>query len=106
MRKTCGSSKTMDVGGKNARPQKNPQQPETVTWDLLPLEVRQHVLEARDREDEKDREKDRRERWKPIHEELSCLPRCSQHGTVRPCYFCWVDLEANLIDSFIFFDIF
>ena len=70
-------------------------------WDLLPPEVRRHVLEARDRENEKDR----RERWKPIHEELSRLPRCSQHGTVRPSYFCycWVDLEANLIDSFIFF---
>ena len=75
-------------------------------WDLLPPEVRRHVLEARDREEEKDREKDRRERWKPIHEELSRLPRCSQHGTVRPCYFCWVEIEANLIDSFIFFDIF
>ena len=27
-------------------------------WDLLPPEVRRHVLEARDREEEKDREKD------------------------------------------------
>ena len=75
-------------------------------WDLLPPEVRRHVLEARDREEEKDREKARRERWKPIHEELSRLPCCSQHGTVRPCYFRWVEIEANLIDSFIFFDVF
>lgn len=75
-------------------------------WDLLPPEVRQHVLEVRDREEEKDREMDRRERWKPIHEELLRLPRCSQHGTVRSGYLYWVEIEVSLIDSFILFDVF
>lgn len=71
-------------------------------WDVLPPEVRRHILKIRDREEQKER----RERWKPVHEELLRLPRCAQHGTVRSGYLYWVGIEANLIDSFIVFDIF
>ena len=67
-------------------------------WDLLPPELHQKILEDR----EWTYEVDRGNLWKPIHKEMSLLPRCSQHGTVR-C-FCFSDVEPDWLD--FIFDVF
>ena len=58
-------------------------------WDIISEELRMKLLEARDLL----YKVDRRKRWVSVHEEMSHLPHCLQHGTVR-CH-------VNLLDLFL-----